>query len=75
MTLLPFIGSGFVPTGSMPAGLRQFAERQPFTPIMETLRALLTGAPVGHHIWWATAWCAAIALGGYLWARRRYNAR
>ena len=75
LSLLPFLGSGFVPTGSMPAGLREFAEYQPFTPIMETLRALLTGAPVGHHLWWATAWCAAIALTGYLWARRRYNAR
>jgi ABC-2 type transport system permease protein len=75
LSLLPFLGSGFVPTDSMPTGLRQFAEYQPFTPIMESLRALLTGAPVGNHIWWATAWCAAIALAGYLWARKRYNAR
>jgi ABC-2 type transport system permease protein len=75
LSLLPFIGSGFVPTESMPAGLRQFAEYQPFTPIMETIRALLTGGPVGDSIWWATAWCAVIALTGYLWARRRYNAR
>ena len=37
--LLPFLGSGFVPTDSMPAGLRWFAEYQPFTPIIETLRA------------------------------------
>jgi ABC-2 type transport system permease protein len=75
LSLLPFIGSGFVPTESMPTGLRQFAEYQPFTPIMETLRALLTGNPVGSTIWWAIAWCAVIALAGYLWARRRYNAR
>ena len=75
LLLLPFLGSGFVPTGSMPAGLREFAEYQPFTPIMETLRALLGGTPVGHQLWWAIAWCAAIALTGYLWARRRYNAR
>jgi len=75
LSLLPFIGSGFVPTESMPAGLRQFAEYQPFTPIMETLRALLTGAPVGHQLWWAIAWCAAIALAGYLWAKKRYNKR
>ena len=75
LSLLPFIGSGFVPTESMPAGLRQFAEYQPFTPIMETLRALLTGAPVGSTIWWAIGWCGVIALAGYLWARRRYNAR
>ena len=75
LTLLPFLGSGFVPTESMPTGLRQFAEYQPFTPIMETLRALLTGAPVGNHLWWAIAWCAAIALAGYLWATKMYNKR
>lgn len=75
LTLLPFIGSGFVPTDSMPTGLRQFAEYQPFTPIMETVRALLTGTPPGGALWGAVAWSAAIALVGYLWARRRYNAR
>jgi ABC-2 type transport system permease protein len=75
LTMLPFIGSGFVPTGSMPTGLRQFAEYQPFTPIMETIRALLTGTPLGGEVWAATAWCAGIALAGYLWARKRYNVR
>jgi len=75
LSLLPFLGSGFVPTESMPAGLREFAEYQPFTPIMETLRALLGGTPVGHQLWWAIAWCAAIALAGYLWATQRYNKR
>jgi ABC-2 type transport system permease protein len=75
LSLLPFLGSGFVPTASMPAGLRQFAEYQPFTPVIETLRSLLAGTPVGADIWWATAWCAVLALTGYLWARRRYNAR
>ncbi|AGZ42684.1 ABC transporter permease [Actinoplanes friuliensis] len=75
LTLLPFLGSGFVPTDSMAPGLRQFAEYQPFTPIMETIRALLTGTPVGGNLWASIAWCAAIALGGYLWARRRYNAK
>jgi len=75
LSLLPFIGSGFVPTESMPTGLRQFAEYQPFTPIMETLRSLLTGAPVGNTVWWAIAWNIAIALAGYLWAGKRYNAR
>ena len=45
LTLLPFLGSGFVPTATMPAGLRQFAEYQPFTPVTETLRGLLTGTP------------------------------
>jgi ABC-2 type transport system permease protein len=73
LILLPFLGSGFVPTDSMPAGLRQFADYQPFTPIIETLRALLTGAPVGNHAVVAVAWCAGIALIGYVWAKRLYN--
>jgi len=47
LMLLPFFGSGFVPVESMPAGLRWFAEHQPFTPIIETLRGLLTGTPIG----------------------------
>ena len=50
LTLLPFLGSGFVPTATMPAGLRQFAEYQPFTPVTETLRGLLTGTPIGTNL-------------------------
>ncbi|MGK5518968.1 ABC transporter permease [Micromonospora sp. URMC 107] len=73
LTYLPFIGSGFVPTDSMPDGLRQFAEHQPFTPIIETLRGLLTGGPVGTNAALAVAWCAAIALVGYLWAKKLFN--
>jgi ABC-2 type transport system permease protein len=73
LVLLPFLGSGFVPTDSMPAGLRWFAEYQPFTPIIETLRGLLTGQPVGNHVWVALAWCAAIALVGYLWSKRLFD--
>jgi ABC-2 type transport system permease protein len=75
LMLLPFFGSGFVPVESMPAGLRWFAEHQPFTPIIETLRGLLTGTAIGSSGLAATAWCAAIALGGYLWARRNYERR
>jgi len=73
LILLPFLGSGFVPTDSMPAGLRQFAEYQPFTPIIETLRAQLTGAPVGSDAIVSVTWCAGIALVGYLWAKHLYN--
>jgi ABC-2 type transport system permease protein len=73
LILLPFLGSGFVPTDSMPAGLRWFAEYQPFTPIIETVRGLLTADPVGHNAWIALAWCGAIALGGYLWSKRLFN--
>ncbi|HEX6197222.1 MAG TPA: ABC transporter permease [Jiangellaceae bacterium] len=71
--LLPFLGSGFVPTDSMPAGLGWFAENQPFTPIMETTRGLLTGTEIGNSGWISVAWCVAIALVGYLWAKKLYN--
>jgi ABC-2 type transport system permease protein len=73
LILLPFLGSGFVPTDSMPAGLRWFAEYQPFTPIIETLRALLTGSAVGGSAVLAFAWCVVIALGSYLWAKRLFT--
>jgi ABC-2 type transport system permease protein len=73
LVLLPFLGSGFVPTDSMPAGLRWFAEYQPFTPIMDTLRGLLLGTAIGDRGVLAVAWCAAIGLGGYLWAKRLFN--
>lgn len=73
LMLLPFLGSGFVPTDSMPAGLRWFAENQPFTPIIETLRGLLFGTPVGGSGIAAVTWCLGISLLGYLWARRLYD--
>ncbi|MCZ7472932.1 ABC transporter permease [Micromonospora sp. WMMC273] len=74
LLLLPFLGSGFVPTGSMPGWLGWFAEHQPFTPIMETLRGLLLAGPVdGGDALVAVAWCAGISLLGYLWARRLYD--
>lgn len=73
LILLPFLGSGFVPTEGMPAGLGWFAEHQPFTPIMDTLRALLLGTPVGNEWIVALAWCAGIGLVGYLWAKRLYD--
>lgn len=74
--LLPFLSSGFVPASSMPTGLRQFAEYQPYTPIIETVRGLLTGTPigVGNGIA-AVAWSAGIAVASYLWARHLYNHR
>ncbi|HET8683870.1 MAG TPA: ABC transporter permease [Micromonosporaceae bacterium] len=75
LSLLPFLGSGFVPTETMPAGLRTFAEYQPFTPIIETLRGLLLGSGIGTSAIIALAWCAGISLVSYLWARRSYNQR
>jgi len=69
----PFISSGFVPPDTMPVGVRWFAENQPFTSMIETLRGLLLGTPIGNSEIIAFAWCVAIALGGYLWARAAYN--
>ncbi|WP_346015926.1 ABC transporter permease [Couchioplanes caeruleus] len=57
----------------MPPGLRQFAEYQPYTPIMETVRGLLAGTPVGADLVASAAWCAGIALAGYVWAKWKYD--
>ena len=73
LILLPFLSSGFVPTESMPDILAWFAENQPFTPIIETLRGLLMGTPIGNDGILAVAWCVGIALAGYLWTRRLYE--
>lgn len=73
LMLLPFLGSGFVPTDSMPDGIRWFAEYQPFTPIMETLRGLLMGTPIGNSGILAVAWCMAITLFGFVWSVRLYE--
>jgi ABC-2 type transport system permease protein len=75
LMLLPFFGSGFVPVESMPGWLRSFAEHQPFTPVNETLRGLLTGTAIGSSAVVAVAWCAGISLIGYLWARANYERR
>ncbi len=72
LLLLPLIGSGFVPTASMPPGLRQFAEYQPFTPVTQTVRGLLMGTPIGHNWIIAIAWCVGIGVGGYLWAKAAF---
>ncbi|ADB49618.1 ABC transporter permease [Conexibacter woesei] len=73
LILLPFLGSGFVPTDSMPAGVEWFAEYQPFTPMMETLRGLLMGTHIGDSAVLAVAWSAAIGTLGYVWAKHLFN--
>jgi ABC-2 type transport system permease protein len=72
-TFLPLLGSGFVPTDSMPTGVRWFAEYQPFTPIIETLRGLLMGTPIGNDGIIALAWGVALTLLGFLWARAAFD--
>ncbi len=72
---LPFISSAFVPTASMPPVVRLFAENQPVTSIVEAIRALLSGQPVGNAIWVALAWCVGIILVAYIFAMRAYKKR
>ncbi|MFE9427011.1 ABC transporter permease [Kitasatospora sp. NPDC006697] len=73
LTFLPFLGSAVVPPSSMPIGLRQFAEYQPFTPITDTLRALLMGTSVGNSAWISLAWGVGLSVLGFLWARSAFN--
>lgn len=73
LTILPMLGSGFVPTESMPAALQWFAQYQPFTPFIETIRGLLLGTPLGWNGWLAIGWALVIALIGYVWARAMYE--
>jgi ABC-2 type transport system permease protein len=73
LVFLPFLGSGFVPTDSLPVGLRWFAEYQPFTPVIDTVRGLLLGSAIGNSAVIAVAWCVGITLVSYLWAKKLYN--
>ena len=73
LVLLPFLSSAFVPTDSLPDGLSWFAEHQPFTPLIETVRGLLLGTPIGDSGIVSVGWCIGISIVGYLWARRLYE--
>jgi ABC-2 type transport system permease protein len=75
LIFLPFISSAFVPTDSMPGPVRAFAEHQPVTSIVDTLRDLLTEQPVGHDIWVALAWCVGILAVAYVVATSIYRRR
>jgi ABC-2 type transport system permease protein len=75
LIFLPFISSAFVLTKSMPSGVRAFAENQPVTSIVESIRALLSNQPVGNELWVALAWCVGITLVAYLFAMRVYKKR
>lgn len=70
---LPFISSAFVPTETMPSVVRAFAENQPVTAIVDTLRNLLQNQPVGNEIWLALAWLIGIMVIGYLFAMKIYK--
>jgi ABC-2 type transport system permease protein len=76
MLFLPYLSSAFVPTDSMPAVLRAVADHQPITPVIETVRGLLTGTPIGNAGWLAIGWCvgllaASVAFASWAFRRRR----
>jgi len=75
VTLLPFLSGAFAPTSTMPGWLQVFTANQPMSEVIQALRGLLLGGPVGNHGWLAVAWCAGIALAGYLWAQSAFNRR
>jgi ABC-2 type transport system permease protein len=75
LIFLPFISSAFVPTRTMPGPVRAFADNQPVTSIVDTIRALFAGQPVGTDIWTALAWCAGILVVAYVVANIAYRHR
>jgi ABC-2 type transport system permease protein len=75
LIMLPFFSSAIVPAEKMGPGVRQFAEYQPFTPIIESLRGFLNGAPQTSDVVQAVAWCIGIALVGYFWASATFKKR
>ncbi|MDX2297530.1 MULTISPECIES: ABC transporter permease [Streptomyces] len=72
LIFLPLISSTFVPVAQMPGWFQPIAEYQPFTPAIETLRGLLLGTEIGHNGWLAVAWCAGLAVLGYVWSTRTF---
>ncbi|WP_144721961.1 ABC transporter permease [Cellulosimicrobium sp. TH-20] len=75
LIFLPFVSSAFVPTDSMPGPVAWFAENQPVTAIVDTLRSLFAGQPVGSDIWVALAWLVGILVLAYAWATAIYRRR
>lgn len=68
LLFLPYVSSAFVPTSTMPSALHGFAEHQPVTPVIETLRGLWMGTPIDDNAWLAIAWCGGILVLSYTWA-------
>jgi ABC-2 type transport system permease protein len=65
---VPYLSSAFVPTDGMGGAMRTFADHQPVTPVVDTLRGLLTGSAVGTDGWWAVGWCLAVLVPSVAWA-------
>ncbi|MEV6768730.1 ABC transporter permease [Nocardia sp. NPDC051030] len=75
LIMLPFLSSAVVPADQMGQGVRQFAQYQPFTPIIESLRGFLSGNPSGGYTAAALAWAAGFAILGYVWSRATFSKR
>ncbi len=75
LIFLPMLSSAFVPTETMPAVVRAFAENQPVTSIVDTIRTLLNAEPVGRDIWICLAWCVGIIAVAWFFAMRAYRRR
>ena len=75
LIFLPMFSSAFVPTETMPKALRLFAENQPTTSIVESIRALLNCEPLGNNIWIALAWCLGMLIVAWIFALRAYRLR
>jgi ABC-2 type transport system permease protein len=73
LIFLPFISSAFVPTGTMPGPVRAFADHQPVTAIVNTIRDLFAQQPVSTDVWIALAWCVGILIAGYALAMATYH--
>jgi ABC-2 type transport system permease protein len=73
LIFLPFISSAFVPTDTMPGPVRAFADYQPVTSIVNSIRDLFTGRPVGSDTWVALAWCVGILVVAYVFAMITYR--
>lgn len=78
LMFLPYVSTAFVPTDTMPSWLDGFAEHQPFTPVIETLRGLWMGTPIGDQVWIGGAWCLgilAVSVPTSAWLFRRRTSR
>jgi len=68
LLFLPYLSSAFVPTNTMPVWLRGIANNQPITPVIESIRGLLTGTPIHNQMWLAIGWCLLLLIGSLLWS-------
>ncbi|KAA1395900.1 ABC transporter permease [Aeromicrobium ginsengisoli] len=75
LIFLPFISSAFVPTDSMPGPVRAFAEHQPVTSVVNTIRGLLENQPLGNDLWVALAWCLGLVAVAYVFAMSVYRSK